>query len=91
MIRFFSLLEAILTKVKPNLILFVLLLFFLAREILGYVIAYIDKPEANQLIVGALLGHTRNGSGRHHNCHNRFAQRRLIFATGPTCARTPAN
>ena len=56
MIRFFGLLEAILTKVKPNLILFVLLLFFLAREILGHVIAYIDKPEANQLIVGALLG-----------------------------------
>lgn len=55
-IRFFSLLETILRKVKPNLILFVLLLFFLAREILGYVVANMNDPNSNQLIVGALLG-----------------------------------
>lgn len=55
-LRFFSLWETILRKVKPNLILFVLLLFFLAKEILGHVVENIDKADANQLIVGALLG-----------------------------------
>ena len=55
-IRFFTLVETFIKKVKPNLVLFVLLLFFLAREILGYIIKYIDQPEANQLIIGALLG-----------------------------------
>ena len=46
-IRFFTLVETFIKKVKPNLVLFVLLLFFLAREILGYIIEYIDQPEAN--------------------------------------------
>ena len=55
-IRFFTLVETFIQKVKPNLVLFVLLLFFLAREILGYIIQYIDKEDANQLIIGALLG-----------------------------------
>lgn len=55
-IRFFTLVETFIKKVKPNLVLFVLLLFFLAREILGYIIEYIDEPDANQLIIGALLG-----------------------------------
>ena len=53
---FFNLIEIVLNKIKPNLILFVLLLFFLAREIMGYIIANITNPDANQLIVGALLG-----------------------------------
>ena len=53
---FFNLIEIVLNKIKPNLILFVLLLFFLAREIMGYIIANIANPDANQLIVGALLG-----------------------------------
>lgn len=43
-------------RIKPNLVLFVVLLFVLAWEILGQVITYIKDAEANQLIVGALLG-----------------------------------
>ena len=43
-------------RIKPNLVLFVVLLFVLAWEILGQVITYIKDADANQLIVGALLG-----------------------------------
>ena len=43
-------------RIKPNLVLFVVLLFVLAWEILGQVIDHIKDAEANQLIVGALLG-----------------------------------
>ena len=53
---FFNLIEIILNKVKPNLILFVVLLFILALEIMGHIIDNITNMEANQLIVGALLG-----------------------------------
>ena len=53
---FFKLIEIFLSKMKPNLILFVVLLFFLAKEILGHIITYINDADANQLIVGALLG-----------------------------------
>ena len=46
----------IVERIKPNLILFVILLFVLAWEILGQVITFIKDDDANQLIVGALLG-----------------------------------
>ena len=45
---FFNLIEIFLNKIKPNLILFVILLFFLAREIMGHIIANITNPDANQ-------------------------------------------
>ena len=53
---FLNLIENLLNKIKPNLMLFVVLLFVLAKEIMGHIIANIGNPDANQLIVGALLG-----------------------------------
>ena len=38
------------------MILFVLLLFILGREMLGYIVTYITNADAKQLIIGALLG-----------------------------------
>ena len=55
-VRILVLVETVLVKFKPNLILFVILLFLLAQEILGYITKYISDPSANQLIIGALLG-----------------------------------
>ena len=55
-VRILALVETVLGKFKPNLILFVILLFLLAQEILGYITKYISDPSANQLIIGALLG-----------------------------------
>ena len=53
---FLNLIENLLNRIKPNLILFVVLLFVLAREIMGHIIAHIGNTDANQLVVGALLG-----------------------------------
>ena len=56
-----SLIETIVKRIKPNLVLFVLLLYFLAQEIMGHIIRYISDPSANQLIIGALLNQGQGG------------------------------
>ena len=53
---FLDLIRILLKRIKPNLILFVILLFVLALVILGHIIDQISNPNANQLVVGALLG-----------------------------------
>ena len=58
-----SVIKIFLEKIKPNLILFVVLLFILAWKIMGHIIDNISDPNANQLIVGALLGILNQSQG----------------------------